>query len=161
MKKHLFISSILICFLTNELSAQQKDSVVVLPTVTVTSTSIVTKEVDKSFKKSFPNAENLKWYKLNKNYLAKFIQNDMKHNTLIAENGNIKYDISYGTESNLPEDLLVRIKGGYSEYNITRVANIKESNRNIWVINLESLKHIVLVRIEEDEMEEVERLNKS
>jgi hypothetical protein len=41
------------------------------------------------------------------------------------------------------------------------VANVKESGRNIWVINLESLRNYVMVRVEEEEMEEVKRVNKS
>jgi hypothetical protein len=161
MKKKLLLVLLIANMYGIKLLAQEKDSVIFLPPVTVTSTSIVTKEVEKSFKKSFPNAENLKWYKINKNYLVKFIEKDMKHQTLMAENGSIKYDISYGNEKNLPDEFLIKVKGAYEDFNIIRVANVKEANRNIWVVNLESLKHIVLVRLEDEEMEEVEKLDKN
>jgi hypothetical protein len=161
MKKKLLAVLLLASLGTGQLSAQQKDSLTVLPTVTVTSTTVVTAAVDKAFEKTFPDAENLRWYKLNKNYLAKFIQKDMKHQTLFAKNGYLKYDISYGTAENLTEDMRKKVLGAYMEYEITHVANVKEAGRNIWVINLENMKHLVLVRIEEDEMEEVEKYNKS
>lgn len=145
----------------SKLSAQEKDSVITLPTVTVTSGAKVTKEVDKAFKTTFPGAENLKWYNLNKDYLAKFIQKDMSHNTLFTKRGYMKYDISYGYENNLPEDIKTKVKSSYDSYKITRVANVKADDRNVWVINLESLNAYILVRIENDEMEEVEKFNKS
>ena len=155
MKKQL-IAVLLVAYLgVGQLSAQEKDSVTTLPTVTVTSATVVTKEVDKAFQKAFPAAENLKWYMLNKNYLAKFIENDMKHQALYTKNGYLKYVISYGYQNHLPEDVLNKIKDAYEAYKITSVANVKEANRNIWVINLESEDHIVIARVEDEEMEEV------
>lgn len=160
--KTQFIAVMLVVFIcAGRLSAQEKDSVTTLPSLTVTTTTVVTKEVDNAFKKAFPDAENLKWYELNKFYLAKFIEKDMKHQALFAKNGFLKYDISYGNENQLPEDMLKKVHDAYDEYNITRVANVKEAGRDIWVINLENLKHLVLVRVEEGEMEEVEKYSKS
>jgi hypothetical protein len=155
MKKQL-IAVLLVVFLgVGRLSAQEKDSIVTLPTVTVTTTTVVTKEVDKSFKNGFPAAQNLRWYKLDKDYLAKFIENDMKHQALFAKNGFLKYVISYGYQNHLPEDVLNKIKDAYDGYNITSVANVKSEDRNIWVANLENEDHLVIVRFEDEEMEEV------
>lgn len=155
MKKQV-LAVLLVVFLgAGQLSAQQKDSVTTLPTVTVTSATVVTKEVDNAFIKGFPGAQNLRWYMFNKDYLAKFIQNDMKHQALFAKNGYLKYDVSYGNENHLPADVRNKIMGAYEDYKITHVANVKEAGRNIWVTNLESLTHLVLVRVEDDEMEEV------
>jgi hypothetical protein len=161
MKKQL-IAVLLVAYLgIGQLTAQEKDSVTTLPTVTVTSGKMVTAEVNKAFKKAFPGAENLKWYELSKDYLAKFIQNDMTHQALFAKNGYLKYDVSYGYENHLPEDVRNKVKGAYEDYSITHVANVKEAGRNIWVITLESLKHIVFARVEDNEMEEVEKYNKA
>lgn len=143
-----------------QLLAQDKDSVVTLPPVLISSGTVVDQAVNKSFQKAFPEAENLKWYMLNKDYLAKFIEGDMKHNALFSKKGKLKYDVSYGTESSLPEEVRTKIKGAYADFNITHAANIKEAERNIWVVNLESLKQIVLVRVEEGDMEEVEKFTK-
>ena len=155
MKKQVFAVLLVVFLGAGRLSAQEKDSIVTLPTVTVTSSSVVTKEVDKSFKKGFPKAQNLRWYKLDKDYLAKFIENDMKHQALFAKNGYLRYVISYGYQNHLPEDVLNKIKDAYDAYKITSVANVKVNDRNIWVINLESENHIVIARVEDEEMEEV------
>jgi lipoprotein signal peptidase len=48
-------------FYTGSLLAQEKDSVKNLPILTVTSGTIVNKEIDKVFRKTFPDAINMKW----------------------------------------------------------------------------------------------------
>ncbi len=57
--------------------------------------------------------------------------------------------------------MLNKIQDEYNEYNITNVANVKEAGRNIWVVNLDNLKHFALVRMEEDEMEVVKKSEKT
>jgi len=161
MKKQV-IAVLLVIFLgAGRLSAQEKDTIITLPTITVNTGTVVNAEVNKSFKKAFPNAQNLRWYKLNKNYLAKFIESDMKHQALFTKKGNLTYDISYGYENQLPEDVRNTIVGTYPDYKITSAANVKQANRNIWVVNLESLNNLVLARVEDGVMDEVERYKKS
>jgi hypothetical protein len=164
MKKQL-IAVLLVAFMgMGRLTAQEKDSVTNLPSVIVTSLSsgtVVNAEIDKAFKKTFPKAQNLKWYSVNKYYLVKFIENDIKHQTLFTKKGYMKYDISYGTEMLLPTVLRTKVKETYDEYDISRVANVKEAGRSIWVINLDNTKHFILVRMEEEDMEEVQRLVKN
>ena len=118
-------------------------------------------EVDKAFKKTFPDAQNLKWYMLDKNYLAKFIENDLKHQALLTKKGYLKYDITYGNENQLPVDILQKVSDAYDDYKVTSVANIKESGRDVWIINLESLKNIVVVWAEGDEFDEVNKIAKT
>lgn len=161
MKKKFLICAMVIAIPLSQLLSQVKDSIVQLPTVTVTSIAMVSKEVNKSFKKAFPDAENLRWYRQNKDYLAKFISEDMHHNSLFKKNGVLKYDVAYGYENNLPEEIRKQVQSGYEEFKITRVFNVKQAGRNIWVINLEGLKNNVMVRAEEGEMEEVNRFAKT
>ena len=85
----------------------------------------------------------------------------MKHHALFTKNGGIKYDVSFGTAKDLPAMLRNKIQDEYDEYNITKVVNVKEAGRNIWVVNLDNLKHLALVRIEEDEMELVKKYEKT
>lgn len=159
MKKQIMIPLFLVLlFGSTRLSAQNKDSVITLPTITVNAGTVVSMEVDKAFKKTFPDAQNLKWYMLDKNYLAKFIENDLKHQALLTKKGYLKYDITYGNENQLPGDILQKVKDSYDDYVVTSVANVKESGRNVWVINLKSLKNIVVARAEGDEFEEVNKV---
>lgn len=161
MKKQVIILMLVACMSAGQLSAQEPNTVSTLPTITVTSGTVVNKEISKAFKKTFPNAQNLKWYELDKMYMIKFIENDMRHQALFTKKGYMKYDISFGSEKHLSYDMLKKIQTTYDEYNITRVANVKEAGRDIWVINLENPRHFLLVRFEEDQMEEVEKYNKN
>ena len=162
MKKQVLMPLLLGFLLgSTQLSAQDKDSLITLPTVVVSSGTTVSAEVDKAFKKTFPNAEKLRWYTLDKNYLAKFIKDDLKHQALLSKKGRLKYDITYGGESQLPEDVRQKINDSYNDYKITSVANVKESGRDIWVINLESLNNFVVARAEDDVFEEVAKVRRA
>ena len=132
-----------------------------LPSVTVTTTSKVNEAVGKSFEKNFKNAVRPQWYKLNKNYFVKFISEDQKNTALFSKGGTLIYHISYGHENNLPEDIRKMVKSSYFDLNITTAIKVEEGGRNIWVINLEDEKNLVLVRVEDDQLEEVGKYNKS
>ncbi len=150
------ISSLPFGFLT----AQKKDSVVTFQGVTVTSTAKVSDVVNKAFKQAYTNAENPRWYKVDKNFLAKFIANDMNHNALFVKNGYLKYDISFGYEYNLPEDIYNQVQSSYNDYRITRTINLKGSDRNFWIVNLEGDKYFYTVSVEEGELHELEKFRK-
>lgn len=145
----------------SQLSNHEKDFVTNLPNFTASSRILVTNEIDKALRKEFPGMHHLTWYEINKCYLVKFIENDINHQTLLTKKGAIKYDISYGEGKYLPKTILTKINDAYNEYYITRATNIKEAGRSIWVIDLESAKHSILVRIEDDEMELVRKFVKS
>lgn len=162
MQKQFFLVCVIVGTLaTRQMQAQDTDSVVTLPTVTVTSIYKVNNQVDKAFRKSFPNAKKLRWYRLNMDYLAKFMKDDMKHQTLFQKNGYIKYDISYGLASNLPPDVGNQVRGAYSGYNITNVAKVNRYNQAFWIINLEGIKDFIVVRAENGDMQEVRRIEKT
>ena len=161
MKKQIITIMILLLVSGGRLFAQEKDSVVTLPAITITGSAKVSNELSKAFKKSFPGAQDLKWYKLDQDYLAKFIKDDLAHNALFKKNGFLKYDISYGHESNLPAQTHELIQGAYKDYNITTAINVKSAGRDIWVVHLEGLNNLVTVRVEDQDLEEVERFEKS
>lgn len=159
MIKHSLLPVIAFLIFIGKPTAQEK--VVTLPEVTVTSIALVAPNVDKSFKKAFPDAEDLSWYKYDKEYLAKFIIKDMNHNAMYRKNGVMKYDISYGYEHNLPEKVKEMVVGAYDNYKIIRAINIKITDRNIWVVKLEGMKKYLTVRVEDEEMDEVESFFKA
>ncbi len=132
-----------------------------LSPVTVTTSSNVTKAVNRSFNKSFSDAVNTQWYKVNRKYLAEFMMNDQQNRALFQKNGSLIYHITYGFEKDVPADVLQLVKGSYNNYNITRAINVEEDNRNIWVINMETDKKLVLVRVEDGALEEVGNYDKS
>ena len=54
-----------------------------------------------------------------------------------------------------------QVKNIYNDYEITGAIKVKEAGREIWVINLEDEKNLILLRLEDGEMEEVQKLQKS
>ena len=161
MKKTVILLSIAIQLLSVIANAQQKDTIVNLPEITITKNANVTEEVENAFNRTFPNAVNVKWYTLQKDLLAKFMESDMKHNALFKKNGYLKYDIGFGKEENLPETIKKRVIDAYEDFKILNATNVKSAGRDIWVLNLEGKTNYVIVRIEEDELEEVKRYNKA
>lgn len=160
MKKLVMAIFTVLLFSSSWIYAQE-DTVITLPEITVTGSTKVSNDLNKAFKKAFPGAEELRWYKQNKDYLAKFIKDDVSHNALFKKNGFLKYDISFGYENNLPGEVLKMVRDTYQDFNITRAVNVKSAGRDIWVVNLEGMRNYVIVRVEDQELEEVRRMDKS
>jgi hypothetical protein len=145
-------SSLLAALLTTGAMAQD---VKPLPPVVVTSASNVNEKVANSFKGSFKDAIDPVWYRLDKNYLVKFIMNDQKNTALFQKNGKLIYNISYGSEKDMPAEISDLVNGRYGDYKILMAIHVNEENRSIWVVNLEGLKKLIVVRVEDGELEEV------
>ena len=144
-------------FSANDLSAQQtKDEMLPVVTITATGTN-VNEKVRKAFESSFKNAQQMRWYEANKNYLVKFIEDDQEHNVLYRKNGRPIYHVAYGYEKNLPKATRNLIKSRYEDFKIARVFNIQQDRRDIWIVNLENKDYMILSRVEENILNEVKR----
>jgi hypothetical protein len=141
--------------------AQDKDTIITLPEVRITTATAITTGVYSSFRRAFPDAENLRWYKYDRDYLAKFFMKDMDHNALFRQNGVMKYDISYGYEKHLPEKIKEDVLKAYDNYKIIRAIHVKAYERDIWIVKLEGEKKYLTVRLEDGEMDEVESFYKA
>jgi hypothetical protein len=150
---HILVFSVIII---KSALGQVKEKVVTLPEIRVKATTEVNQRLYDAFRKSFPEADNLAWYKYDKEYLAKFIIKDMSHNALYRQKGMMVYDISYGYENNMPADTKDLVNRNYDNYKIIRAINVKASGRNIWIVKLEGMKKYLTVRIEDQEIDEVE-----
>lgn len=162
MKKKLFLPVVfsLLAGLVNGVAAQD-DTLMPLPPVYIYSKTNVTKAVNTAFEKRFKDAVNPEWYRVNKDYLVTFITADMRNNAYFKKSGRMVYHIRYGKENNLPQEIRKMIHDAYGDYNITNAVQVQENNRNIWVVNLEGLKKLKVVRVEDGELEEVKSLDKT
>src|SRR3954462_3679790 len=163
MKRFSFLKlcgGLFLLLIAGSVQAQQ-NGIKTLPNVTVTSTATVNQKVSDAFNASFKDAVSPTWYRLNKDYLVEFITGDMNNRALFKKNGSLVYQISYGHENNLPKDIRRLIKSNYVDYNIKQAINVKEDNRDIWVVNLEDDKKLIIARVEDDALEEVGNYNKS
>jgi hypothetical protein len=161
MKKNMLFIAMSLLVSQSALVAQDRDKVVSLPEIKITSIALAAPKVSDAFRKAFPDAENLSWYKYDREYLAKFLAKDMEHNTLFKQNGYMKYDISYGYEENVPAETKKLVTDTYDNYNIIRAINIKADGRDIWIVKMEGMKKFVTIRVENNEMDEVESFYKA
>jgi hypothetical protein len=154
------LSLLSILLVSSSLYAQTDTTKNTLPAVTVTGTTIDQK-VWAGFQKSFKNAVDPRWYKIAEDYLVKFIMENQEQSALFNKRGTLIYHITYGTEKNLPTDIRRQIKSIYVDYKITSAFSIKESDRFIWVVNLENEKNMLVVKVEDGEIEEAKNYKKS
>jgi hypothetical protein len=141
--------------------AQDKDSVVMLPEVVITAEWMINEQIDRSFAAKFPESYDIVWRKLNKDYLIKFIEADLKHQSLFRKNGSLIYDIIYVNESHLPKRIVDLVTRGYNDFNITNGARIVRAGQEFWIINLEGIRSYVVVRVEDDDISEVKKIRKN
>lgn len=158
--RNLFFLTLLFS-LSASVKAQEKDSVVTLPEVVITSQWMVNEKIDRSFAHAFPDGYDIIWRKLNKNYLTKFIQIDLKHQTLFRKNGTISYDITYVPESHLPADIADMVHDAYSAYTIKNAARVERAGQVFWIVNLEGIRSFVVIRAEDGDLTEVKRIEKA
>jgi len=166
MKKQLIscICGGFVSILTVNSSFAQEEIFKELPPIIVTATSsnvVVSARVNKAFSHFFQNASNLRWYEINKKFLVKFIQNDQENRALFTKNGQLVYHISYGAEKHLPAEVRHLIKSNYYDQSITRVLKVNQDSRNIWVVSMEDAKDHIMVRVEDMELEETQRMHKT
>jgi hypothetical protein len=161
MKKIILLVT-LMQILGAPLIAQDKDSVVVLPEVIVSSTFKINEQVNRSFDDKFPDAYNVVWTKLNKDYLTRFMQVDVKHQALYRKNGVLKYDIIYMGESHIPKKIADLISNAYGAYDVTNAARIDRAGQVFWIVNLEGAHSYKVIRVDDNgDMEEVKHYIKS
>ena len=141
--------------------AQDKDSVVMLPEVVVTAQGLINEQIDRSFAARFPESYDIVWRKLNKDYLIKFIEIDIKHQSLFRKNGSLIYDIMYVNEDHLPDKIARLVNHAYSDFKITNGARIERAGQEFWIVNLEGIRSYVVVRVEDNEINEVKKIRKN
>ncbi|MBS1524187.1 MAG: hypothetical protein JST19_00975 [Bacteroidetes bacterium] len=164
MKKLLYCQAmgVLMVLLSVQSSyAQEVAKVDTLPMVVITAKSYVNQKVSDAFHEKFKDVVSHTWYKIDKNYLVKFISNEQKNHALYDKNGYLYYHLAYGTGRNLPADIAEKINREYKGGIITTTIQVNQDNRSIWLANVEYGKLLVLVREENGEVREVERFSKS
>ena len=158
MKK--LLPFIFIQLLTTGGFSQDKDSIVTLPEVVITAEWMINEQIDKSFAARFPESYDIVWRKLNKDYLIKFIEVDLKHQSLFRKNGSMVYDIIYVNENHLPKKIVDLVNHAFSDFKITNGARIERAGQEFWIVNLEGIRSYIVVRIEDGEINEVKKIRK-
>ena len=132
-----------------------------LPVVAAAGNARVIEKIQGTFNSYFANAENAKWYELDKNFLVEFFKDGQQQRALFTKKAFMIYHICYGSEKHLPPEVRTQVKSTYFDYNITRVVRVSEDKRLVWFVNLEDNKSLILVTVEDREMKETKRYEKT
>ena len=111
-------------------------------------------EVLAKFQTLFPNAENVSFHNMDKNTAATFKMNDLRYRVLLNKKGKLLFKITYCQEKHLPVEVRKAIKMEYIDFRIIGATLVEEGNRKIWVVHLEDDWEYVIVRAENNEVNE-------
>ena len=114
-------------------------------------------KVQRSFISYFGETAENNWSMVGKDFLNRFHSNGVLINALFDKQGRPIYIIRYGTEKNLPADVRKIIKSEYYDYAITMAIEVKENYRDIWVVKLDNSLEQTTVRVEDNEIEQVQQ----
>lgn len=119
----------------------------------------------KSFKKSFKNAADEKWYEIPDGYRVKFATAGT-HSTILYKvdydkKGNWNHTIRSYDEKELARDIKDQVKMSYLDYTIVWVEEVMmPSHKTTHIVHLEGPTDWVNVRVSDGEMDEFQRYNK-
>ena len=161
MKKQInyrWLTAVISLFLAGQVTAQ--NTFKELSPVTVTSTATMNEKVKKVFEQEYKDARITSWYKTDKNTLIRFVLNDIVQHILYNERGRQIYHLSYYEEKNMPADVVKLIRHSYPGYTISQAVNVKQDNRDIWVVTAEDQTTYYFIRTEDGETELVKTMEK-
>ena len=166
MKRQLInlVSVVLVSMLCGYSSFGQEQSFRELPPITISAAAsgkAASAKVNKMFAGYFKNASNLRWFELGKKFLVKFTMNGQENRALFTGSGDLVYHVAYGTESHLPAGVRNLVKSTYFDQKITKVLKVSQDLKTIWVVYMEDDKDLIWVRVEDGELEETQRIEKS
>jgi len=148
----------LVVFFSVQFAFAQSMRVDTLNEVVIRSNSVVSKTVANAFTKDFRDAVSPRWYALDKTYLVKFMSADQKNNALFDKKGSLVYHITYMRGHDLPAEIKGLINSKYADETVLTAIHVDQDMRSVWVVNLKSGNEWVLARVEDEQVEEVQRL---
>src|SRR5687768_2838052 len=113
------------------------------------------------FHKQFAGAKNVRWSRLNEKFLANFTMLDQRYAVLFKPQATFVYKIAYGKEKHLPADIRRWVKHMYIDFIITSAIEVEQAGRIVWLINVEDDTSFAWVRVENEEIEEIQKYTKS
>lgn len=129
-----------------------------LKEVVIRSNSLVNATVTNAFTKDFRDAVGPRWYRLDKNFLVKFIGKNQKNNALYDKKGAQLYHITYMRGHDLPAEIRGLVNNKYTDEMVLTAIHVEQDMRDIWVVNLKSGNEWVLARVEDEQVDEIQRL---
>lgn len=117
----------------------------------------INKKIEKTFMESFAGISDQSWSMAGKNFHCHFYINGIPSDALFTKNGSTVYFVMHGNEKDMPSDIRKIVKSEYFDYTIIKAIEVKQNHEDIWIVKMkENLDHVT-VRVEDGEMEVVEK----
>jgi hypothetical protein len=123
--------------------------------------SDVNEKVLKTFKATFPNAQNVTWQTIAERYTAQFRQNGIQTIVNYDYEGNLLSATRYYGEDNLPINLIVTLNAKYPAKKIFGVTEVSTNDTIDYFIKLQDQTTWMTVKADaEGNTEVIEKFNK-
>jgi len=116
----------------------------------------------RDFRSSYPGVQDETWTVLpNKEISCQFRRPGIETRLYYGKHGRRRFSISRYGADNLSKDISEQVHNGYNGYHISNVNEIRVTGFPAsYILNLEVLDHIKVVRVVGDEMEELQEIEK-
>jgi hypothetical protein len=82
-----------------------------------------------------------------------FTNGNVQKRIFLGRKGNVKFQISYYSEAELPADVRARVKSVYYDYNIFSVQEINLNRSKFYLVSLENNNTWKIIRVDDNDME--------
>jgi len=122
----------------------------------------VSPTVIRSFLKTYKDVSDEQWIQVKEGFVALFNFNGMNYQVAYDKKGNLLRTNRSYDEEKMPGDIRHIVKSTYYDYQINRVHEIATPfNPPTYVIQLVGTKEVINLVVQDEEMEELEKFNKS
>jgi hypothetical protein len=114
------------------------------------------------FKRTFPDAIQVKWIEQPDSYLVTFKQNDILTKVSYDKDGNFVSSIRYYSEKNLPVTVICRLEKEYAGKSVFGVTEVSTENGTEYFIKLQDEKNWYTVHSDASgNLEKIEKFRKA
>jgi hypothetical protein len=106
----------------------------------------VNEKVLKSFKETFPTAEEVKWQEFSDNYIVNFVEGGVRNRINYDKDGNLLSATRYYGQENLPVNILCKIKKKYPDAKVFGVTELETEASVEYYIKLEDETNWITVK---------------
>lgn len=117
----------------------------------------INKKIQKSFTGYFAGITGQKWSMAGNNFHTSFYTNGIPSSALFDKHGDLIYAITYLQENEMSSDIRKIVKSEYYDYMITLAIEVKQNERDIWIVNMKNDSTHITVRLEDGEIELVSK----
>lgn len=112
----------------------------------------VSQKVLKSFRETFPKAEQVSWQEYSDNYVVNFVAVGLHETITYDKEGNFISSTRYLTEENLPTNILFRLKKKYPALKVFGVTEITTEANVEYYLKMEDDQHWVTIKADDGGM---------